>query len=64
MTDVVADGGWEELRWERLPQMAAHWRMHTIDTTRLTRRDVADAILDWCRRGLAGNTPRLPMPGV
>jgi len=34
MTHVVSDDGWEEMRWERLEQLAADWSMHTIDTTR------------------------------
>ena len=56
---VVSDGSWEKMRWERLEQLAAAWRMHTIDTTHMTRSAVADAVLDWCRRALAGNAPTL-----
>ena len=62
MTHVVSDGGWEEMRWERLEQLAADWRVHTVDTTHLTRRQVADAVLDWCRRALAGDAPALRVP--
>ncbi len=59
MTHVVSDGGWEEMRWERLEQVAADWRIHTVATTHMTRREVADAVLDWCRRALAGDAPTL-----
>jgi hypothetical protein len=64
LTHVVSDGGWEEMRWERLHRLAADWCMHTIDTTDLTRRDVAEAVLEWCERSLAGEAPLLRVPGV
>lgn len=59
MTHVVSDGGWEQMRWERLRQLAADWQMHTIDTSEMTRRGVADAVLDWSRGALDGNAPSL-----
>jgi len=31
--------------------------MGTIDTTALTRQEVADEVLTWCRRALAGEAP-------
>jgi broad-specificity NMP kinase len=62
MTRVVSDAGWEEMRWERLEQLAPEWRVHTIDTTHMTREAVADAVLDWCRRALAGDAPALRVP--
>lgn len=58
-THVASDGGWEPMQWERLAALSADWQMHTIDTTDMTRRDVAAAVLDWCRRALAGNAPVL-----
>jgi hypothetical protein len=64
MTHVVSDAGWEEMRWERLQQLAPDWRMHTIDTTHMTIGGVADAVLDWCRRALAGDAPALRVTGV
>lgn len=64
MTHVVSDGGWEEMRWERLERLAPHWGMHTIDTTHMTSRGVADAVLDWCRRALTGDVPVLRITGV
>lgn len=59
MTHVVSDHGWEEMRWERLGQLAESWRMHTIDTSQLSREQVADEVLAWCRRALAGDAPAL-----
>lgn len=63
MTQVVADGGWERMRWERLQQQAPDWRMHTIDTTQMSKSEVADAVLEWCRRALAGDAPALNVRG-
>jgi hypothetical protein len=57
MQHVVSDGGWDEMCWERLAQLAPDWGMHTIDTTEMTKQEVADAVLDWCRRALGGRTP-------
>lgn len=62
MTHVVADGGWDEMRWERLEQVASAWGMHTIDTTSMTKAAVAEAVLRWCRRALAGDAPILRVP--
>jgi hypothetical protein len=64
MTHVVSDGGWEEMRWERLGELAADWQMHTIDTTQMTKKDVADAALDWCHHALTGDAPALRLTGV
>jgi len=64
MTHVISDASWEEMRWERLEQLAPTWRMHTIDTTHMTRSEVADAVLDWCRRALAGDAPALRVTDV
>jgi hypothetical protein len=44
------------MRWERL-EAVTNWGMHTIDTSLLDPRDVADAVLDWCRRALSGVAP-------
>ena len=59
MTHVVSDDGWEEMRWERLPHLAPGWSMHTIDTTRMPKRRVADAVLDWSWRALSGDAATL-----
>jgi hypothetical protein len=59
MSHVVSDQGWEEMRWERLEQLGEKWCMDIIDTSSLSRAEVAEAVLDWCRRALAGNAPTL-----
>ena len=59
MTHVVSNEGWEEMRWQRLKQLAPDWGMHTIDTTDMTATQAADAVLDWCRTALAGGAPTL-----
>jgi hypothetical protein len=64
MTHVVSDAGWEQMRWQRLEQLAPGWGMHTIDTTHMTTGHVADAVLGWCRRALAGDAPSLRVAGA
>jgi hypothetical protein len=64
MPHVVSDRGWEEMRWDRLEQMADDWGMHVVDTSRLSKDDVADATLQWCRRALAGGAPILRVPSA
>jgi hypothetical protein len=59
MTHVVSEAGWEKMRWERLERLAPDWSVFTIDTTRMTRAEVADAVLDWCRRALAADARTL-----
>lgn len=59
MTHVISDGGWEEMRWERLEQLAGNWSMHTIDTTYMSKREVGNAVLEWCRRALTNTAPTL-----
>jgi hypothetical protein len=63
MPHVVSDGGWDEMRWERLGQMAADWGMHTVDTTHMTVEGVAEAVVDWCRSALDGDAPVLRVAG-
>ncbi|HTU97016.1 MAG TPA: hypothetical protein VMF14_14315 [Solirubrobacteraceae bacterium] len=58
-THVVSDGGWEQMRWDRLPRLAGEWRMHVIDTSQMVPTAVADAVADWCRRALSGEAPAM-----
>ncbi len=62
MPHVLMTGGWETMVWDRwvgvdLPHGA--WAMEIIDTTSLGPDKVATAVLDWCRRALAGEAPLL-----
>lgn len=52
--EVLRTGGWDEMRWDRLEAMAPTWRMRVIETTAMSREDVAHAVLDWYRGVLAG----------
>ncbi len=61
MPHVLSADGWEEMRWERLQRLAATWHMDVIDTTQLSQEAVADAVLAWCRRALAGDGPMLQL---
>jgi hypothetical protein len=64
MTHVVSEASWDGMRWERLERLAPGWRMHVIDTTRMARGEVADAVLAWCRRALAGDAPTVRVTGA
>lgn len=59
MPHVVSDDGWDQMRWDRVERVADDWRMQTIDTSHLSLSEVADAVLDWCRRAFAGDAPSL-----
>jgi hypothetical protein len=59
MLHVVSDQGWEEMRWERLERLVDGWQMRTIDTSDLSRQEVGDLVLEWCRLALAGDVPSL-----
>ena len=63
MPHVVRDGGWAQMRWERLARLAPEWGMLTIDASDMSRREVADAARDWCRGALTGTAPSLRVPG-
>jgi hypothetical protein len=64
MTHVLSAGGWEEMRWERLEWLAPGWQMDIVDTSDMNKRDVADAVLEWCRRALAGRAPSIRITDV
>jgi hypothetical protein len=58
MLHVVSDQGWDQMRWDRVETVAG-WNMHTIDPSLMDQREVADAVLDWCRGALSGAAPVL-----
>jgi hypothetical protein len=49
--DVIADQGWDEMRWDRLPDA---WEVPVIDTTELSPAQVAMDVLAWCRVATGG----------
>jgi hypothetical protein len=59
MPHVLTTGGWDEMRWDRLTRPTFGWSIHRIDTSVMSRQAVAEAVLDWCRRVLAGDEPTL-----
>jgi hypothetical protein len=56
---VVSEHGWDRMRWERLRSLTPGWGMETVDTSALTEREVAGAVLGWCDRALAGGAPAI-----
>jgi len=59
MPHVVSEQGWSEMQWQRLERFSADWTMHTVDTSELSRTEVADAVMEWCCRAIAGDAPAL-----
>jgi hypothetical protein len=54
--DVVRQGGWEKMQWERsLAAMDQQelWTSHRIDTTELDPREVAKLVTIWIRQQIA-----------
>jgi broad-specificity NMP kinase len=53
--DVIADQGWDEMRWERIP---SSWEVTEIDTTHLAPPEVAAGVLAWSRQELTTKRDR------
>jgi hypothetical protein len=47
----VIDAGWEEMRWERLPDS---WEVPLIDTTEMSPAEAAADVVTWCRAVTGG----------
>ncbi|HEX4010114.1 MAG TPA: hypothetical protein VHX62_08905 [Solirubrobacteraceae bacterium] len=57
MPHVLSTNGWESMRWDRwseIDPVGGKWGMEVLDTSQLTRAEVAGEILAWCRRVLCG----------
>ncbi len=59
LPEVVTTDGWDQMRWERLERLAPDWHVTVLDTTAMSRHEVADAVAGWCRRTLNGDTKTL-----
>lgn len=59
LPQVITNDGWDQMRWDRLESLAPDWHVTVLDTTELQPREVAAAVLDWCRRTLNGDTRTL-----
>jgi hypothetical protein len=46
----VIDAGWDEMRWDRLPDA---WEVPIIDTTEISPAEVAVEVVAWCRAVIA-----------
>jgi predicted ABC-type ATPase len=47
----VIDVGWDEMRWERLPDA---WEVPLIDNTEMSPAEAAAEAVAWCRSVIAG----------
>jgi hypothetical protein len=60
MPEVLRDGGWDAMRWERVTDRGdGSWETFVLDTSRRTADDVATEVADWCRRAIAGHAPMI-----
>jgi hypothetical protein len=62
MLEVVSKNGWNQMRWDRIPALASHWHVHTIDTSSKTPQAVADAALVWIRSAIASPDQAIHVP--
>jgi hypothetical protein len=60
MQHVLTTDGWEAMRWDRLSAVEpADWSMEVVDTSSLTRDQVAAEVLAWCQRAVNWDAPLL-----
>jgi hypothetical protein len=62
MPHVLTTGGWEAMRWDRLSAVdsaVGAWGMEIVDTSTLSRDQVAAEVLAWCHRALNADAPVL-----
>jgi energy-coupling factor transporter ATP-binding protein EcfA2 len=59
MLDVLTTDGWDAMCWERLDIAPGdrRWGMRVLDTSDLSREQVAAEVLRWCDDALAGRAP-------
>ena len=59
MLNVLTTDGWDAMRWDRLDIAPGdgRWDMRVLDTSDLSREQVTDEVLRWCRDALAGRAP-------
>ncbi|AXH37459.1 hypothetical protein DVJ78_17920 (plasmid) [Humibacter sp. BT305] len=62
MPEVIAVNGWDQMRRERLGRLGEVWHTTTIDTSELTRTQVAEAVTAWSRDAIAGTVPTIRVP--
>jgi hypothetical protein len=59
MLNVLTTNGWGAMRWDRLAIEPGddRWNMRVLNTSGLSREQVAAGVLRWCRDALAGRAP-------
>ena len=60
MLHVVTDGGWEQMRWDRVRRVRTgdpHWQIPIIDTSGLSKDEVGDRASRWADKALARRQP-------
>ena len=56
MLNILTTDGWDAMRWDRLDIAPGdrRWEMGVLDTSDLSREQMAAEVLRWCRDALAG----------
>lgn len=62
LSEVITTDRWDGMRWDRLERVTDAWYVTTVDTSDLTRSQVAAAVLAWCRDSIAGDIPLVHVP--
>lgn len=60
MLHVITDGGWEQMRWDRVRRVRTgdpHWRIPIIDSSGLSKEEVANRASRWADSARAGQQP-------
>jgi hypothetical protein len=62
MPEVITTNSWDQMRWDRLQQVSDTWHVTTIDTSELSRGQVAEGVVTWARSALVGGVPAIHVP--
>jgi hypothetical protein len=62
MPEVITTNSWDQMRWDRLQHVSDTWHVTTIDTSELSRMQVAEAVVAWARSSVAGDVPVIRAP--
>jgi hypothetical protein len=62
MPEVITTNSWDQMRWDRLEHVSDTWHVTTIDTSELSRMQVAEAVVAWARSSIAGDVPAIHAP--
>lgn len=60
MLHVITDGGWEQMRWDRVRRVRTgdpHWQIPILDSSGLSKDEVANRASRWVDSALAGRQP-------